>query len=126
MPKVTNMLENKKNKLLNNKNFPGVFNSNSGVTYGWFPKGVNLPKVELRKFDGTKVFTWVNQIEQYFELHNIMDDKQRIHIETLEFEIKPYQWYWWVVKMNPQSYHYTLVSFKRELEAQYGKSWEQD
>ena len=28
-------------ELSRNKNFPGGFNSNSGVTYGWFPKGVN-------------------------------------------------------------------------------------
>jgi hypothetical protein len=62
---------------------------------------VNLPKVELRKFDGTKVFTWVNQIEQYFEMHNIMDDKQMIHIETLNFEIKPYQWYHGYLKGSP-------------------------
>jgi hypothetical protein len=62
---------------------------------------VNFPKVELRKFDGTEVFTSVNQIEQYFELHDIMDDKQRIHIATLKFEIKPYQWYQWVVKRKP-------------------------
>jgi hypothetical protein len=48
------------------------------------------PNIELRKFDGTKVFTWVNQIEKYFELHNIMDDKQMIHIATLNIEIKPY------------------------------------
>jgi hypothetical protein len=25
-------------QLSNNKNFPGGFNSNSGVTYGWFQK----------------------------------------------------------------------------------------
>ena len=80
-------------QLSNNNNFPGGFNSNSGITYGWSPKGVNLPKVELRKFDGTWVFTWVNQIEKYFELHNIMDYKKMIHIETLKFGIKPYQWY---------------------------------
>jgi hypothetical protein len=50
-------------QLSNNKNVPREFKSNSGVTCGWFLKGVNLPKVELKKFDGTKVFTWVNQIE---------------------------------------------------------------
>jgi hypothetical protein len=38
---------------LTNKNFSGGFNSNSGVNYGWVPKGVNFPKVELKKFDGT-------------------------------------------------------------------------
>jgi hypothetical protein len=43
-------------KLSNDKTFPGGFNSNSGVTYRWFPKGVNFPKVELKKFDGTNIF----------------------------------------------------------------------
>jgi hypothetical protein len=102
-------------QISNNKNFPGGFNSNNGVTYGWSPKQVNLLKVELRNFYGTKVFTWLNQIEQYFELHNIMDDKQMIHIETLKFEIKPYQWYQWVVKRKPSSYHYTCCLFTRDL-----------
>jgi hypothetical protein len=88
------------NNLPGNKQFSSGFNSNSGVNYGGGPK-FNFPKIELKKFDGTKVFTWVNQIEKYFELHNIMDDKQRIHIETLNFEIKPYQWYQWVVKRKP-------------------------
>jgi hypothetical protein len=40
-------------QLSNNKNFLGGYNFNNGVTYGWSPKGVNLPKVELMKFDGT-------------------------------------------------------------------------
>lgn len=36
-----------------------------------------------------------------------MDNKQRIHIKTLNFYIQPYkkyQWYQWVVKRNPHSY----------------------
>jgi hypothetical protein len=40
-------------------------NSNSGVNNGGGPK-FNFPKIELNKFDSTKVFTWVNQIEQHF------------------------------------------------------------
>jgi hypothetical protein len=68
----------------------------------------------------------VNQIEKYFELHNIMDDKKMIHITTLNFEIKPYQWYQWIVKRNPPFYHYTWGLFTRYLEAQYGKVWEHD
>jgi hypothetical protein len=40
-------------QISNNKNFPWGFNSNNGFSYGWSPKGVNLPKVELRKCDGT-------------------------------------------------------------------------
>jgi len=99
--------------------------SNCGVNSCGGPK-FNILKIELKKFDGTKVFTWVNQIEKYFELHNIMDDKKRIHIETLNFEIKPYQWYQWIVKRYPPLYHYTWDLFTRDLEAQYRKFWEQD
>jgi hypothetical protein len=76
---------------------------------------VNLPKVELNNFYGMEVFTHVNQINKYFELHNIMDDKKRIHIETLNFEIKRYQWYQWVVKRKPHYYDYTLGLFTRDL-----------
>jgi hypothetical protein len=97
-------------------------NSNSGVNSSGGPK-FNLPKIELKKFDGTKVFTWVNQIEQYFELHNIMDDKKRIYIETLKFEIKQYQWYQWIVKRKLPLYHYSWDLFTIDLEAQYGKVW---
>jgi len=48
----------------NNKHFLCGFNSNSGVNYGWVPKGVNFPKIQLKKFYGIEVFTWVNQIEK--------------------------------------------------------------
>ena len=67
------------------------------------------------------MFTWVNQIEEYFELHNIMDDKQRVSLDTMYFEIKPCQWYQWVVKRNFPSYHYNWRLFTRYLEDQYGK-----
>jgi len=45
-----------------NKNILGGFNSNIESNHGWVPKGIHLSKVELRKFDGTYSFTWVNQI----------------------------------------------------------------
>jgi len=77
-------------QLSNSNIFLGGFNSNNGVTYESFPKRVNLPMVELKKFDRTQVFTRVKKIEKYFELHNIMVDNQIIHITTLNFEIKPY------------------------------------
>ena len=55
-----------------------------------------------------------------------MDDKKMIHIDTFNFEIKPYQWYQWIVKRKPPLYHYTWVLFTRDLEEQYGKVWEND
>jgi predicted nucleic acid-binding Zn-ribbon protein len=45
----------------NNKPF-SESNSNSGVNSSGGPK-FNFPKIELKKFDGTEAFTWVNQIE---------------------------------------------------------------
>jgi len=68
----------------------------------------------------------VNQIEKYFELHNIMDDEKIIFITTLKFEIKPYQWCQWVLRRKPQCYHYTCGLFTRDLEEQNGKFWEHD
>jgi hypothetical protein len=41
---------------VDNKQFYNGFHSNSGVNYGGGPK-FNLPKTELNKFVGTKVFT---------------------------------------------------------------------
>jgi hypothetical protein len=55
-----------------------------------------------------------------------MDDKKRIRIATFNFEIKPYQWYQWIVKRKPPLYHYTWGLFTRDLEAQYWKVWVQD
>ena len=37
----------------NNNHFSSGFNSNSGFNYGWVHKGVNFPKDESHKFDGT-------------------------------------------------------------------------
>jgi hypothetical protein len=49
-----------------------------------------------------------------------------ISLATLYVETKCYQWYQWVVKRKPHSYHYTWVLFTRDLEAQYGKVLEPD
>jgi hypothetical protein len=40
--------------IVGNKQFSSGFNSNSGVNYGEGPK-FNFFKIELKKFDGTKV-----------------------------------------------------------------------
>jgi hypothetical protein len=47
---------------IDNKQFSSGFNSNNGVNYDGGSKS-NSPKNELKNFDGTNVFTWVNQIE---------------------------------------------------------------
>jgi hypothetical protein len=54
----------------------------------------------------------VNQIDKYFKLNNIMDDKKIISLETLYFEKKPYQW---LVKNKSHSYHYILLRGPKSL-----------
>jgi len=68
----------------------------------------------------------LKKIEKYFELQYIIDDKKKIHIEKMTFEIKPYLWYQWVVKRKPPFNHYTWDIFTRDSETQYGKVWENE
>ena len=34
------------------KHSPGGFDSNTRSNQGWFPRGIQLPKIDMRKFDG--------------------------------------------------------------------------
>ena len=60
IPKVDNMAQGThKNKYhvhveqpSINKHIPRGFDSNSGDNHGWFPKGIPLSKIDMRKFDG--------------------------------------------------------------------------
>lgn len=35
-----------------NKNAPRGFNSINGSNQGWYPRSTQLPKIDMRKFDG--------------------------------------------------------------------------
>jgi hypothetical protein len=54
-----------------NKQFSSGFNSNSGVNYGGGSK-FNSPKIELKKFDGKEVFSWVNQCHKPPSLQRVV------------------------------------------------------
>lgn len=43
-----------------------AFESNFGSIHGWFHKGVNILKLKLKYFNGSKVLTWVRHIDKYF------------------------------------------------------------
>lgn len=45
------------------KSTPGGFDSNTGSNQGWFPRGIQLPKIDKRKFDGKDPNTWIFQME---------------------------------------------------------------
>ena len=36
----------------------------------------HIPKIDMRKFDGNDQVTWILQMEQYFDLHNVQHTKK--------------------------------------------------
>ena len=44
-----------------------------------------IPKIDMRKFDGKDLITWILQMEQYVELHNTQNT-QKVRIATLYLE----------------------------------------
>ena len=54
---------------------------NSNV--GW--KTHHIPKIDMRKFYGKDIITWILQMEQYFDLNKVQNT-QKVHIETLYLE----------------------------------------
>ena len=53
-------------------------NSREFSNHGWVTKDIHLFKVELRNFDGTNAFSWMNKIGECFELHKVIDNKHKI------------------------------------------------
>ena len=48
-------------------------------------KNHHIPKMDMRKFDGKDPVTWILQMEQYFDLHNVQNT-QKVRIATLHLE----------------------------------------
>ena len=64
-------------------------NSNAGF------KNHHIPKMDMRKFDGKDPVTWILQMEQYFDLHNVQNT-QKVCIVTLHLEQNTFVWYRWL------------------------------
>ena len=41
------------------------------INYNFGLKTHHIPKIDMRKFDGKDPVTWILQMEQYFDLHNV-------------------------------------------------------
>jgi len=55
----------------------------------------HVPKIDMRKFDGKDPVTWILQMEQYLDLHNVQNT-QKVCIETLYLEPNQFIWYRWL------------------------------
>ena len=52
----------------------------------------HIPKIDMRKFDGKDLITWILQMEQYFDIHNVKNT-QKVQIATLYLKPNRYIWY---------------------------------
>jgi hypothetical protein len=61
-------------------------NSNFGL------KMKHFPKIDMRKFDGKDPITWILQMEQFFDLHDV-PHTQKVRIVSLYLEPNQFVWY---------------------------------
>ena len=95
------------------KSTPGGFDSNTGSNQGLFPRGIQLPKIDMRKFDGKDSITWIFQMEQLFDLHQV-PNFQKVTIASLYLELEQFVWYQWLCEQKKD----TIIScsiFTEEL-----------
>ena len=59
------------------------------------PKGLQLPKIDMRKFDGKDPITWIFQMEQFFDIHQV-PNLQKVTIASLYLEPQQFVWYQWL------------------------------
>ena len=55
----------------------------------------HIPNINMRKFDGKDLVTWIQQMEKYFDLHNVQNT-QKVGISTLHLEQNTFVWYRWL------------------------------
>ena len=55
----------------------------------------HVPMIDMRKFDGKDPRTWILQMEQFFDLHNVQNTK-KVRIATLYLEPNKFVWYRWI------------------------------
>ena len=96
------------------KSTPGGFDSNTGSNQGWFPRGIQLPKIDMRKFDGKDPITWIFQMEQFFDLHQV-PNLQKVTIASLYLEPEQFVWYQWLCE-HKKGHYYLLVHFYRRID----------
>jgi hypothetical protein len=84
-------------------------NSNFGL------KTNHVPKIDMRKFDGKDPITWILQMEQFFDLHNV-PHTQKVQIASLYLEPNQFVWYRWLCSRKSLV---TWTIFMEEMIAHY-------
>jgi hypothetical protein len=84
-------------------------NSNFGL------KTNHFPKIDMRKFDGKDPITWILQMEQFFDLHDVLHT-QKVRIASLYLEPNQFVWYRWLCSRKSLV---TWTIFTEEMITQY-------
>lgn len=66
--------------------------SNNGCNQAWSSRGMQLPKLNMRKFDGKDPITWIFQMEHFFYLHQV-PTSQKVTIASLYLDPEQVVWY---------------------------------
>ena len=90
---------------MNKHDIRGI-DSNMGSNQGWFPRGLQLPKIDMRKFDGKDPITWIFQMEQFFDIHQV-PNLQKVTIASLYLEPQQFVWYQWLCECKKN----TIISW---------------
>ena len=69
----------------------------------------------MRKFDGKNPATWILQMEQFFDLHNVQNT-QKVLSATLYLEPNQFVWYRWLFSRKQIV---TWETFTEEMIAHY-------
>jgi hypothetical protein len=72
----------------------------------------------MRKFDGKDPITWIFQMEQYFDLHQV-PSLQKVPIASLYLENDQFVWYQWLCERK-KNYIISWSIFMDELISHYG------
>ena len=76
----------------------------------------------MRKFDGKDPLTWINQMENFFEIHQITHG-QKVTMASLYLEPDQFIWYRWLcTHRRKKGLTVTWSIFTEELQAQYSDS----
>jgi hypothetical protein len=79
-------------------------------------------KVDMRKFDGKDPLTWINQMEIFFEVHEIPNG-QKVTMASLYLEPDQFIWYQWLcTHQRKKGLSISWSFFMEELQAQYSNS----
>jgi len=78
-------------------------------------KNRHIPKIDMRKFDGKDLVTWILQMEKYFDLQD-MQPSQKVCFASLYLEPNQFVWYRWILSRKP---FVTWSTFTEEMIAHY-------